>query len=376
MVRASVSALGEALEPMEQDIYTPAEVPKDVQLLRRKYPMELPMEAGEMSFQMEEELTVPASAPRIHKLVRCNLLPMIAEQKVLAGRLVFRGNAQLQIVYLDPDGNLCTNLWDLPFSQFTELDRDYSVHAMADILPIVTGMETEVLEDGKHICKLGLSMQYTVYDRHIMDIVCDGYSTQRQLLMEKEQLRLPVRLDRHMEDLQLRQQWPVQGQKIEDVVWYAEQPHSSQEDGRLRWQIPGQFQVLYRDDSGQLQGASVRGEMTAAMENDPSNRVDTWLSFPTGAEGVFMADGGQLTANGTLACDVFGEEGLTMVTALQLGEQIPADPNRPSLILRRSGDNELWEIAKECGSTVEAIWKANALTSEPEADTMLLIPVI
>ena len=89
-----------------------------------------------------------------------------------------------------------------------------------------------------------------------------------------------------------------------------------------------------------------------------------------------MADGAQLTASGTMVCDVFGEEGLTMVTALQLGEPVPLDPHRPSLILRRSGDSDLWDIAKECGSTVEAICKANAITTEPEADTMLLIPVI
>ena len=376
MVRASVSAMGEAQEPMEQDIYTPMDVPKDVQLLRRKYPVELPMEAGEMSFQMEEKLNLPASAPRIHKVVRCNLVPVVAEQKVLAGRLVFRGNGKLQMLYLDPEGNLCTNQWELPFSQFTELDRDYSVNATADIVPIVTGMEMEVLEDGKRLCKMGLSMQYTVYDRQILDLVCDGYSTQRQLMMEKEQLRLPVRLDRHMEEVQLRQNWDMSGQKIEDLVWYGEQPHGIQEEGTLQWQIPGQFQALYRDDQGQLQGATVRGEMFAEMENDPLNRVDTWLTYPTGPEGMFMADGAQLTASGTMVCDVFGEEGLTMVTALQLGEPVPLDPHRPSLILRRTGDSDLWDIAKECGSTVEAICKANAITTEPEADTMLLIPVI
>ena len=376
MVRASVSAMGEAQEPMEQDIYAPVDVPKDVQLLRRKYPVELPVEAGEMSFHMEEELPLPASAPRIHKIVRCNLVPTVSEQKVLAGRLVFRGNGQLQMAYLDPDGNLSTWSWELPFSQFTELDRDYSVHAAADIVPIVTGMETDAGVDGKCVCKLGLSMQYTIYDRQILDLVCDGYSTQRQLQMEKEQLQLPVRLDRHMEDLQIRQTWDMNGQKIEDIVWYGEQPRGNQENGKLQWQIPGQFQLLYRDDLGQLQGATVRGEMTGSMENAPENRVTTWVAFPSLAEGMFMAEGAELTANGTMACDVFGEEALTMVTALHLGEQLPLDPNRPSLILRRSGDDDLWDIAKTCGSTVEAICKANAITTEPEEDTMLLIPVL
>lgn len=376
MVRTCVSALGEALEPMEQDIYTPVDVPKDVQLLHRKYPVELPMEAGEMTFQMEEDLAIPTSAPQVHKVVRCNLTPMVAEQKVLAGRLVFRGSAQLEMVYLNPEGTLCTWTWELPFSQFTELDRDYSVNAAADIVPIVTGMEIELSEDGKRSGKLGLSMQYMIYDRRVLDLVCDAYSTQRQLNMEKELLNLPIRLDRHRQQLQLRQDWDVQGQKIEDLVWYAEQPHNSQKDGVLQWQIPGQFQILYRDDQGQLQGAALRGQMIGEMESASTNRVDSRLACVMNPEGSFVADGAVLTAEAAIDSDVFCEEGIPMVTALQLGEKTMPDPQRPSLILRRSGGEELWVIAKECGSTVEAICKANSITDEPEEDVMLLIPVV
>ncbi len=41
------------------------------------------------------------------------------------------------------------------------------------------------------------------------------------------------------------------------------------------------------------------------------------------------------------------------------------DPARPSLILRRTGEGGLWELAKACGSTVEAIRSANGLEAEP-----------
>ena len=51
------------------------------------------------------------------------------------------------------------------------------------------------------------------------------------------------------------------------------------------------------------------------------------------------------------------------------------DPNRPSLILRRAGDQCLWDIAKAAGSTMEAIRKANGLSGEPAPEQMLLIPV-
>jgi hypothetical protein len=69
-------------------------------------------------------------------------------------------------------------------------------------------------------------------------------------------------------------------------------------------------------------------------------------------------------------------QGIPMVTGLTLGDEAEPDPMRPSLILRRAGQEPLWELAKRCGSTVDAICDANDLTGEPESGRMILIPVL
>ena len=68
-------------------------------------------------------------------------------------------------------------------------------------------------------------------------------------------------------------------------------------------------------------------------------------------------------------------QGMPMLTGMELEEATEPDPARPSLILRHRGEKSLWELAKECGSTVEAICKANGLQEEPRDDRLLLIPV-
>ena len=94
---------------------------------------------------------------------------------------------------------------------------------------------------------------------------------------------------------------------------------------------------------------------------------------------------GQVSCNGKLSggmeTDITVEltgsarQGITMVTALELGELRQPDPNRPSLILRRVGNEKLWDIAKRTGSTVSAIRDANHLTEDPETHKILLIPI-
>ena len=95
--------------------------------------------------------------------------------------------------------------------------------------------------------------------------------------------------------------------------------------------------------------------------------------------GFPMADvneqGIALTAQWDITADVFSEQGLPMLTQITLGEKCEKDPNRPSLILRKAGKQRLWDIARECGSTVDAIVQANSLQDQPEADRILLIPV-
>ena len=54
MVRATVSAMGEAWLPEEAGAAAAAEVPEDVQLLTANYPCLLPRETGEKSFILEE----------------------------------------------------------------------------------------------------------------------------------------------------------------------------------------------------------------------------------------------------------------------------------------------------------------------------------
>ena len=71
----------------------------------------------------------------------------------------------------------------------------------------------------------------------------------------------------------------------------------------------------------------------------------------------------------------FRKELMGSVVAVEMGETKEPAPDRPSLILRRVGEEGLWEVAKSAGSTVEAIQKANGLQEEPEPGRLLLIPV-
>ena len=92
---------------------------------------------------------------------------------------------------------------------------------------------------------------------------------------------------------------------------------------------------------------------------------------------VAVAGSGNIGVNGEIPVQIVttANQEIPVVTGISIGQQCRMDPNRPALILRRAGEDRLWDIAKGSGSTVDAIRKANGLEAEPAPGQMLLIPV-
>ncbi|MBR2889280.1 MAG: DUF3794 domain-containing protein [Oscillospiraceae bacterium] len=375
VVRASVSVMGEALEPDSADMWVPGTVPEDVHLLKRNYPVLLPREAGEKQFELEEELTLPGSAGTLSRIVCCSLWPEVIDQKVMAGKVVFRGTGQFHLLFLDPDGNLKTWDQELSFSQFADLEQDYDSEAQARVIPAVTGLEADILEPDRLGLKIGMVGQYVVSDRQMLELVEDAYSTRRTVTPQVRELQLPAVLDDRFQTLRLTQEPEIPAERILDTCLLLSQPRIRREEDTMLLEQSGSFQVLYSDENGELKGKTVPAEATASLPADSSSRIMV-TAVPTGtAQGSVAGDRMNLRGEALVRTVTTGDQGIPMVTGLELGEMTQPDPGRPSMILRRMGSQRLWDVAKASGSTVEDICRANNLQGEPDPDRMLLIPV-
>ena len=375
MIRAGMAALAEAFSPREEEIYTPDKVPGDVQLLRSSYPIRLAKEAGEKTFLMDEELTLPDSAPVPEKLICYRLNPVLADKKVLSNKVVFRGNGNLHVLYRSREGQL--HSWDftLPFSQYSELDMEHGTDAQADIQLMPTSLELELDEGGHLRFKGGIVGQFLITDKQLMELIEDAYSPSRELALQTQPLELPAILDTRRETLYGEQTIPAEGNVAADVTFLPDFPRQRRGENAVELEVPGTFQVLYYGEDGALHGVSSRWEGKQIVSADENSQI---LAVPVLVEEAqTMVGSGNMVVKSELPLELTAtaRQEIPMVTGLELGEQRRLDPNRPSLILRRIGEDRLWDIAKASNSTVEAIRKANGLQEEPAPNQMLLIPV-
>lgn len=367
MVRVGISAMGQAMEPVQAEFYAPGEVPEDVQLLRRSYPVKLPREAGEKTFQLDEEL----SAPEMEQIIRYEVLPAVSDRKVMAGKVVFRGSTAVHVLYKDGQGQLKSWDTEVPFSQFSDLEQEYDDSAEAEIMPAVTSLELDIQENGTLRLKAGLTGQYVVYDRPVIEVVEDAYSPRRAVTPKTEPLTVPMMLDQRREVMRLEQPLSGSGQVV-DVFQMTEHPVVRYGSDAAELELPGTFQVLRYDADGGLQSENQKVQSTWRLPTDENSRICAaaeQIGWP-------QAAGSSVHGDAVVSASAMAGQGIPMVTGLTLGEQTEPDPARPSLLLRRAGQEPLWDLAKQSGSTMDAIRQANKLSGEPEPGKMLLIPVL
>ena len=375
MVRAGIAVLAEAWCSEEKSVYHPTEVPEGLELLQTTYPVRIPKEAGEKSFLLEEELTLPGSAPAPRKLICFRMDPAVTDKKVLSNKIVFRGNGNLHVLYESADGQLHAWDFELPWSQFAELENSHSADAQVDLRLMPTSIELELEESGDFRLQSSLTAQYLVDDQELVELTEDAYSPDRELTLKTEQLELPAFLDICRESLSGELSIPGQADMITDVQFLPDFPTQRRMDGEVFLDMPGLVQVLYYNADGALQSSVARWEGKCRISADDASRLSAVPLQSAEVQATPGSDALSVRTTAVLQLRFSAGQGIPMVTGMMLGDLLPKKPDRPSLIIRRVSDAGLWNLAKASHSSMDAIRKANDLIGEPMPGQLLLIPI-
>ena len=369
MVRLGIALRLEALNPMNYAIYEPGELPEDVHILTRNYPVRLAVASGEKIFTMDEEFPVPESKVAA-KLLRYTVRPDITEKKIMADKVIFRGNLNLHLLYRDAEGEIHSREEELPFSQFEQMEEAIPEDASVNIDVIVTGLELDVQDQRLHL-KCSMAAQYLVEAQTVVPLVQDAYGIYRDVEIQEESLNLPVILEQRLDAVSAEQTLSGKNGEVLDVTFMGDFPRQHMAEQSFS----GVFYVLFRGEDGGLQSSAVRWENHRNFPLGENCATDSQIVAQGRIRVSEMGDGLNLSVPLQIQTRTGINQELQMITALELGQVREPDSGRPSLILCRPGKESLWAIAKRCGSTVDAIQKVNKMEEEVSGNRILLIPI-
>ena len=376
MIRAGIAAMAEAMTPEQIQTFHPGELPEDIQLLKNTYPVRIPKEAGEKTFLIDEQLQLPEGTAEPERLLAYTITPQVQEKRVAGDKVTLRGTGRIHIVYRCSEGIVHAADMEIPFAQFAQLEDSYGAEAQTETMVGTTSLELLQNEGSLLRIKCGLVAQYLITDRYLAEVTEDAYSLRCKVDLNMEELKLPSILEQRAELIPVQQKIPGLDADMVDTVFLPDFPHQNRLGDQIALELFGQLQILYYAKDGSLQGSSARWQSEMQMMAD----VESKMCFIPEEYGVVQATAstGELTLNGQLKLEIQAQNqtSIPMVTGLEIGQQKQADADRPSLIICRVEDQSIWNLAKQCGSTVKEIERINHLQGQPSADQMLLIPVI
>jgi len=376
LVRANIGVSCIAMIQQENTLYSISKVPDDVQVLTETYPLKLPKECGEKMFTVDELLTVPAANQEAKRIMYYTLHAELADQKVVAGKAVFRGTVRLHLLCCSVEGSLQCLDFEIPFSQYSELDNEYGQSASMMFTFAPTNVELDFDDTGKLHLKAGMTAQYTVFEDEMITVIEDAYSPYCKVSIQSDQLQIPATLESAERSVQSETTVNLDCARVLDTVFYPDHPQYRRDADIVNAELRGLLHILYYDSNSEMQCTTVKTECVHEVVADQNCAMRFWVK-PSGKAQATVGGGAVNACGSVLLCmQSESKRGIAFVAGLDIDESSDKSIQRPSLVLRRSNGNSLWELAKATGSTVAAIKAANHIENEPDRKQVLLIPVM
>ena len=147
--------------------------------------------AQEKAFTYQDTVVLPAGRPDAVELLRTRAQCTCTEARVIGSKLVFKGEAMLQLLCRGEDGALFTGEFHLPYSQIMDAGED-SEEGMCSMDLLFTDVKCTPVEEDRRSFQVELAVQaQAVLRREVtVPILTDLYSTAYEV--QPEEVTCPV----------------------------------------------------------------------------------------------------------------------------------------------------------------------------------------
>lgn len=338
-----------------------------------------------------EELELSKSKPQIGAVLSSACTVIQKEHKMIAGKLITKGDAEVSLLYSCIDGqgeeSVESMKFSLPFSQIIDIDGiDDTFTARVDI----KASECEIIpksEDSSTAeCEIVLLVRCTALKYDTSEAVTDAFSTAYETELE---ITNACERETAAEFDDTAEAQAVLSKADEGIACvYSCTAQSSSVTAR------------YDKESGKV---NVSGNISFRLLGKSSEGTPLYIEKDTAFDKDLSADGAdenctldisaavtscsyRLTSDDTAdAQAVISLKGRALrsgsgeaVTDIRLLTDKPKERNNSCCVklCRCSADDDIWNIAKKYSTSVSAILESNDLTEGSQISEMLLIPIV
>ncbi len=346
----------------------------------------VPAMSAEKSFTINEVLELGSAQPPAETIIRGDAAAELSDCKLMVNKAIIKGEVKLCNLYTSDvtTGNVHKAEHEIPFSQIIDiegLDEEWQCDTRVDIVSSDIKISQNQNGEGK-LLEVNLKLAATVdcYRTGMAEVVTDAYSTACPVNLEKKRLDTSHLLAIKTDKSTIRETFDLPPEGADEIIdiWCDASPlEESCENGVSRINGRMLIYLLAKDGSGNVSFFERPADFSLEYEDDGCTNVSSDLAVSK--VDYSMAGSGQVEIrvqlNVTRRC--FASDSLVAVSSVQVDENAayPAEKAALKIYFANSGES-VWEVAKACRTSVDAIIQENNLSGDVLAkDTMLLIPL-
>jgi hypothetical protein len=342
---------------------------------------------------ISDNFDLGTAKPPIISVLRSDAVAVTNEKKVIANKLVAKGDAFVNLLYTcQKDGidSVDSVQFNMPFSQIIDLDgvdERYSVSAPAEVVSADVSPTTDENGEARSTeISLSLLIPVTAYRISTVDVVTDEYSTAFDSEIKKNDIKIETIPQEVAANASVKTTAEYTEGELETVydVWAAPVNTMSRvntETGEVDITGDMVFTVIAKNAEGYTAVIEKSEPFEIAIPTEGLTEYST-----ADIRVVPMSCSFSLTSGNTvdakaelkLIGTIQNAEKVSVVTDIAVDENAPRERDGDyALKLYFTDEGEdLWDIAKKYGTSVEAIAEENELEDGIAAGEMLLIPIV
>lgn len=341
----------------------------DIELMCKPCTVSLIEQTQVSQFTVLEDVNLPDAADLALLHTQCAL--RVSECRAMHGKVVLKGEAAITCLALQEDDAVRVLTSSTPFTQIIEMN-DVSENDMVAARLSAREVDCRLEPDGLLSYTIGGSALFTVRRMQTLKNIDDLYIPGKQLHLKEEKVTIhtmPPTTQAMAEASETLQTAQRASHIISSTAVCCGVKQKEKDEAVLTTSV----QILYLNEDQQLCSLQRTLPLTVSCTSrGVLSQVElNTRATPSGEQGIALA----VSMTGQIAAE--SRCTFRNIDSYEVSESEGVNSGITLVLRFIDQEQPLWDIAKACGTTVNAIRQANELPSEAAAvsNTMLLIPI-
>ncbi len=345
----------------------------------------VPAVSAEKNFTINEVLELGENQPAAQALIRGDAIPILNDCKLMANKIIIKGVLMLNCLYVSDvaSGETQKTRYEIPFSQIIDiegLDEEWQCEVRLTVAGSDIHISTNQSGENR-LLEVNFKMLACVqcHRAGMAEIVTDAYSSSCPIQLETKRLDTRHLIAVRSDDSIVRENFDMPAENIEEIldIWCEVMPVSERcEDKNTH--IAGRLMIymLVRDETQVVSFYERPADFELTYEDDCSS-VSAELAVTRVDYNIVSAGKVEIKVQLDVTRCCYSDDSLVAVTSVTMNEDAPFPNEKAALkIYFASSGESVWEVAKACHTSMDAVMEENALNGEVlDKDTMLLVPL-